>query len=245
MSAPTKTTTLVTIIENGLTHLVRQHVNVEPTVACLVLNGGCFVNGDETWNAAQCEVLSTDLKMITMTVNFPNTNLTEALQALQKAVETLRKVANQRGVMRLGVIGASSGGYLALRLAQMDNLGVEFVVALCPVVNPMARYEYFSDECCTMECEKRDIMLEKQLTYFESETVMTAAGDALLPRPITKVLCVFADHDENIPTFIAKTFEYQMYDHDNVTVQWLIGTHDLSHKPDSNVNATLQAFIHC
>jgi acetyl esterase/lipase len=102
--------------------------STEARYVALFLHGGCFQDGDETWNSEQCKGLAEATQGILVTLNFSQANRAVLMEDCRAALAELRK---QYPTLPLGIYGGSSGGYYALELA-WEEIGLGFCVALCP-----------------------------------------------------------------------------------------------------------------
>lgn len=242
-------------------HLVQHRVRclsyepgVQPKtrIVALVLHGGCFSQGDETWQAEQCKSWCEKQQWTCVTADFRQTCLIETFQDLHHLVQFVRgefvlaHESPDSAPARLGVIGCSSGGYFALRCAQMTSLHLDFVVALCPVVDPHARYLYLSHPECPLLVERRKQMQTQQGQYFQGSLDKMKQAAQLLMRKSSyrcRTLCIFGESDTNVPLNLIQTF-CQMAEHEPlVDVALLPGTHELCSRVSAEVTEKMSAFV--
>jgi acetyl esterase/lipase len=213
--------------------------NSNTKVGILIIHGGCFQRGSEQSNAAQAQDLTDRFGFATLTMDFRQTNYAETMEDLNSAIDFLK----QRYKFT-GVIGCSSGGYFALRLAQ-ENKELDFVIALCPVADPFARYEYLQDgNHCKLGSKKRMKMQKEQLEYFESEENMKLASEIVQKNKCAvPTLCLFGLNDQNVPTFILNAIIKSKCKDKHFHFAWLSGTHDICLKPRKDVREAVNEFI--
>src|SRR3990167_8246820 len=80
--------------------------------AALLIHGGCFTEGDETWNSDQALAISDKCNVDVFTVDFSRKSFTESKEDIKKFYMWLRETYKER----VCLIGCSSGGFLVLNL---------------------------------------------------------------------------------------------------------------------------------
>jgi acetyl esterase len=139
-----------------------------PLPALVDVHGGAWTRGDQTTDALPCRALAA-CGLVVASLGFrqgPDHKHPAASADVAAGVRYVRAHARQLGVdpSRIGVVGSSSGGHLALLLAIRPGApehtgtpivlpdgalgatagddGVAWVLALYPVADPLARYRY-------------------------------------------------------------------------------------------------------
>jgi acetyl esterase len=132
----------------------------------------------------------------------------------------------------IGLVGSSSGGHLALHAGLLPNVpgpstvvnregadqesaDVDFVVALTPVSNPIARYQYvLARERDGADSWGPNFTPDRLATghrsYFGSQTAMAEASiqriiSAWEQQSLPRIFIVQAEHDLNVPQFMSET----------------------------------------
>jgi acetyl esterase/lipase len=117
----------------------------EVNVAVILIHGGCFHQGDETWNKEQAIHWVEHFDMIVLTMDFRQSNQTETMEDLNCGIVALKNYLIEMNIA-VGVIGCSSGGYFSYRLSrQFCESKIDFAIAICPVVFPSERYEILKE----------------------------------------------------------------------------------------------------
>lgn len=113
----------------------------------------------------------------------------------------------------LGLVGSSSGGHLALATA-LDNAAVDFVVALWPVSDPLARYQYatarLNEEAGEFVNFAPDRLKAGHEAYFTNTGQMQ---EAAIQRRLTQgdykhlppLFIVQPELDQNVPVMMSQT----------------------------------------
>ena len=196
-----------------------------PRYVALFLHGGCFQDGDETWNAEQCKELSEGTQGVLLTLNFRQSSPSELLADCRVGLKYLRETYPS---FPLGVYGGSSGGYYALELSTTEST-LSFCVAICPVARPLARFDYLTDTPL-LKLEVREAMARKQLRHFGD---LSRMRPALLSVSVPTLVIAGAD-DLNVPLV-----QLHMY---NPKVVEGAG-HVLAYKPSPIVVRLVQEFL--
>ena len=132
----------------------------------LGIHGGCFHEGDETWNCEQFQALA-QRGFCMVACNFRQTYLFETLYDLCQAWNWLLELeVVLKNDPPLGVLGNSSGGFFALLLSRYLAT-INFALLLTPVTQPYWRQlNLASDHPC------RDQILSRQMRYFQGPSEM-------------------------------------------------------------------------
>lgn len=192
--------------------------------ACLVIDvhGGAWSMGHRKSDRYLCRKLAT-AGIAVLSIDFrhgPDYQHPAACEDIVSAVRFVRTGGLNLSGMPIGLMGSSSGGHLALLSALLPasfvvgGESVEFVVALWPVSNPLARYQYIrarseeDPESWQNFYPRR--LAEGHRSYFGSEAVMEEAGiqrvlaagkHTALPR----TMIVQPELDQNVPVFMTQT----------------------------------------
>jgi len=203
---------------------IYQPKSAKPLPVLIDVHGGAWGSGDRTGDKLYCTDLAKS-GLLVVSIDFrqsPNFKHPSGSADVAAAVRYVRLNAKSLNAdpERIGLIGSSSGGHLALleavrpdapqhkgtpilgpdgRYAAYDDIAanVDYVVAMWPVSDPAARYRY----------AKRaglDRLAELSLLYFPDEAAM---WDASVPRIVTSgeaktlppILVVQPGADSNIP----------------------------------------------
>jgi len=200
------------------------HGTTAARYVAIFLHGGCFQDGDETWNGEQCSSIAAATQGILLTLNFRQASRAETMEDCRTAIEYLRLAYPS---LPVGIYGGSSGGYYALEVGWAEP-GLAFCVALCPVANPRQRFEYLC-EIKVLSVAVRAEMAAKQLRHFQSVNAMTPAHLPLIP-----TLVVAGDQDRNVP--LTQLTPYQPH--------VIIGAgHELASKPNVSVTGAVTQFL--
>lgn len=182
-----------------------QGTPVEPLVALVDVHGGAWARLDRTVGAPHGRSL-TACGLVVVALDFrqgPAHQHPSASADVAAGVRYVRAHARHLGVdpLRIGLLGSSSGGQLALLVAvrpgvpehagtpivlpdgSLDNTpgddSVAFVMALYPVVDPLARYRYAlgrKDETPTPGGFNAAGLIAGHRGYFASEAAMADAS---------------------------------------------------------------------
>ena len=129
----------------------------------------------------------------------PNYKHPSASEDIEAAIEYTRINAESWGAdpERIGLIGSSSGGHLALLAGINTKQKIEYVLACWPISNPAYRYAY-------AQRENRSVLIEAHEGYFGSVENMQAASvqgilDAGKWTQLPPVLIIQSGEDRNAP----------------------------------------------
>lgn len=147
------------------------------TSSLIIIHGGCFVNGDETWNLDQAKALSVAWKTNTYTLNFSKLNLQETHCDIGQFFDWIHDKHKEAP----SLMGISSGGFLVLEF--MEWLDPKAVYLIAPVLSPKGREEFVKDER----------IIKHQQDYFQGKVPMRSKSSR------NHVNVLLSDTDENIP----------------------------------------------
>ena len=156
----------------------------------VTLHGGNFIGGDSSWDKEQTELLKS-MCYIVYQIDFPKTNLKECLESIRCQVKDIR---SKYSLLKVHVLGRSSGGYLAKIL--FDEGIFDKAIYIAPVFDPLKRAELVPE------------LGNKSLRFFENQHVpKTSVWDK------DRELLLLALNDENVPTdcFNEKQLECAIY----------------------------------
>lgn len=103
----------------------------------IALHGGCFVNGDASWDAEQNHWMSS-LGYDVHQMQFPTTSIVDFDKWMSGSPMT-EFLQQERKLGPVILLGRSSGGYLAKRFFEKHKAMIDKVFYLCPVLRPMLR----------------------------------------------------------------------------------------------------------
>jgi acetyl esterase/lipase len=209
----------------------------EPLGAVVDVHGGAWNRGDQLTDALHCRALAAS-GLIVLSLDFrqgPEHQHPRASADVAAGVRYLRAHAGTLGIdpRRIGLVGASSGGQLVLLLGvkpgSPEHVGtpavvpgggadagrgddsVAFVVALYPVVDPLARYRYVQgrENDGTGFDAKR--LIASHRAFFASEGDMAAASVTRIvssgeAKALPPVWLAHPDTDDNVPAEITNAF---------------------------------------
>ena len=192
--------------------------------AAVFLHGGIFSQNDKDSHSAVSEALVTECGVAVLTADFRDGSSTtfESGKTLSDLKALVRHMKSKYPKVPFGVIGSSSGGYLALQLCNALESGeVQFCIPLAPVADPHARAVYLKD-CIEgptpmtntyhvrHTAQKAQYMLDHQLKYFESFRQMSKAADQV-SQNLHKIptLLVLGAVDKNIPSQVTQTVQQE------------------------------------
>jgi len=212
----------------------------EALAAVVEVHGGAWARLDRTIGAAHGRALA-ECGLVVVAVDFrqaPSHRHPAASADVAAAVRWVRAHASRLGVdpRRVGLVGASSGGQLALLVAlepgAPEHAGtpivrpdgsldaapgddsVAFVVALYPVADPLARFRYArsrQDEPPPPSGFNAKGLVASSLAYFGDEAAMEAASVTRVvatgeARALPPVLVVQPELDDNVAAAITEAF---------------------------------------
>lgn len=182
--------------------------------AILLLHGGTFVNGDETYNSSQSKYISDKLDINVYTLGFSTEGLSESKRDIIIFYNNLSEIYEN-----ISIIGTSSGGYLALECYNdlCKKKKPLNICLLCPPLDPDAR------------CLNNDKIFKMQRKYFKG------------PSPKAKiirdfVIFVFADNDDNVPLHTVKDYAMK---YPRKCVHIINGTHEFSYNVKNELDEIL------
>ena len=207
----------------------------------LSVHGGCFQDGDETWNKDQSESLAQE-GILVMQLNFRQTSIKQTLSDLTSGYAFLKnkynnlKYFNNYANSPFGIIGCSSGGYHAIKLTIMSQMKFDFCILLCPVSNPYKRYEYLSNS----DHENKHTMMMKQMKFFKTERLMKL-GSSYIKNFIanTPTFVIIGDKDTNVPICVN---EY-LLSRPKMHYMILDGGHELCYKYNKKVTDSIIFYL--
>ncbi|XOV87239.1 MAG: alpha/beta hydrolase [Pseudomonadota bacterium] len=187
------------------------------------VHGGAWSSGhrksgkhyDTALAAAGFDVLAIDFRQ------GPDFKHPAAIEDIRAAVRWTRQQF-EPGNRPLGLVGSSSGGHLALCAALDPDGGepaettaaVDFVIALWPVSNPIARYQYATSRLAETEAQIKgftpDRLVSGHDAYFVDQQQMSDAAvqNILLGKKHTHlppVMIVQPELDQNVPVMMSQT----------------------------------------
>ena len=188
------------------------------------VHGGAFSSGNRFAGQRYCRRLAR-AGFSVLSIEFrhgPDHKHPAALEDIARAVRFCRDGGLGFAPGRVGLIGSSSGGHLVVLTAlepteQGADIDCEadFVVALWPVSNPAARYQYL----LSRQLETAEMLdgwdpfrlAEGHRGYFVSQMQMLTASlqDVLVRgtfRRLPPLLIVQPELDRNVPVFMSQTF---------------------------------------
>ena len=211
-----------------------------PLGALVYVHGGAWARLDRTTDAILCRALAAS-GLVIVAVDFrqaPEHRYPTALADVAAGLRYARRHAGRLGVdpARLGLLGSSSGGHLALLHAlrphapehagtpivapdgsagpAAGDAAAAFVVALYPVADPLARYRYAlsrqDEPPPTSGFDARRLIASHQ-AFFGSEEAMAAASVTRLlaagqATALPPAWVAQPDLDDNVPAAITEAF---------------------------------------
>jgi acetyl esterase/lipase len=211
-----------------------------PSMAFIDVHGGAWARGDRTAGAQHGRALAA-CGPVVVAVDFrqaPDHQHPAASADVSAAVRWVRAHARRLGVepTRVGIIGSSSGGHLALLVAVKpgapEHVGtpivlpdgsldatpgddaVALVLALYPVADPLARYRYVlgrKDEPVESGGFDANRLIASHHGYFVDEARMAEASvtrivSAGQARALPPVWMAQPELDDNVPAAITEAF---------------------------------------
>jgi acetyl esterase len=165
-----------------------------PLAALVDVHGGAWSRGDRTTGALHCRALAAS-GLVVVSLDFrqgPEHKHPAASADVAAGVRYTRAHAGRLGIdpRRIGILGSSSGGQLALLQAVTPGYagtpivlpdgslgagpaddGVAFVLALYPVADPLARYRY-----ALSRKDELQRLIDAHHGYFADEAAMAEAS---------------------------------------------------------------------
>lgn len=208
-----------------------------PLAALVDVHGGAWSRGDRTTNAALGRGLAA-AGLVVVSLDFrqgPDHKHPAAAQDVAAGVRWVRSNATTLGVdaARIGIVGSSSGGQLALLVAvgpeapehagtpvlmTDGTLGpagggdaVAFAIALYPVADPHARYLYAVSRKNDPTFDGAARLAASSLGYFTDEAAMAAASvtgvvSSGRARALPPLWLAQPEMDDNVPASITDAF---------------------------------------
>eukprot|EP00929_Paragymnodinium_shiwhaense_P018723 TRINITY_DN12996_c0_g1_i1.p1 TRINITY_DN12996_c0_g1~~TRINITY_DN12996_c0_g1_i1.p1 ORF type:complete len:295 (+),score=55.99 TRINITY_DN12996_c0_g1_i1:37-921(+) len=196
----------------------------EAWASVVYAHGGCFYDGDRDSQMPIQEMLAS-MGLNVVSTSFRQGGAHPHPAALRDLLDVAQHTRTQLWPrLPLGVVGSSSGGYLALAMARESaakhvagdpGAGLElpssfaFCVALCPVAHPGKRLQYLKScingtaaedgYLVSHNAELATSMRDKQTAYWKTEEAMNAAGKELLRPGLVPTFMVLGGQDKNIP----------------------------------------------
>jgi acetyl esterase/lipase len=188
-----------------------------PLGALIDVHGGAWSRGDHTTGARHCRALAAS-GLVVVSLDFrqgPRHKHPAASEDVAAGVRHVRAQAGSLGVdpRRLGLLGSSSGGQLAL-LQAVSPAGaddaVAFVLALYPVADPLARYRYAvsrKDEPPAPSGFQAQRLIDAHHGYFADEAAMADASVTRVlgegrARALPPAWVAQPELDDNVPAAI-------------------------------------------
>jgi acetyl esterase len=211
-----------------------------PLAALVDVHGGAWSRGDRTTGALHCRALAAS-GLVVVSLDFrqgPDHKHPAASADVAAGVRYVRAHAGRLGVdpRRIGLVGSSSGGQLALLQAvkpgAVEHAGspivlpdgstgaasgedaVAFVLALYPVADPLARYRYVlsrKDEPPQPSGFQAKRLIDAHHGYFADEAAMAQASVTRVvaageARALPPAWVAQPDLDDNVPAAVTEAF---------------------------------------
>jgi acetyl esterase len=188
--------------------------------ALIDVHGGAWNRNDRTSGALHCRALAA-CGLVVASLDFrqgPQHQHPAASEDIATGVRWLRAQARELGAdtRRLGIVGSSSGGQLALlhALTSMDDLAVAYAIALFPVADPLARYRYVlgrEHEPVPESGFDAKRLIASHRAYFKDEAAMAEASVTKLvaerrTRALPPVFVAQPELDDNVSAEITEAF---------------------------------------
>jgi len=184
----------------------------------IFMHGGMFAKGDVNSHATISKAL-VDLGLVVITATFRCGS--EAPHRTNKTMEDLfsvvKYIQSTYNNVPFGLVGSSSGGFFALQYAfQYFQNDISFVIPICPVSHPYQRAQYLRN-CITKQVsdyhvyhtpEKAKVILDHQLSYFETDKVMQVSSEVFKTNvhQIPTLLIIGSD-DKNVPHQVTQNIQ--------------------------------------
>lgn len=193
---------------------------------CVGLHGGCFQDGDHTYNDEQLA----DYAKVGLSTLHINYSLADPESAINDTVCAINHLREKYKDIPVGVLGSSSGGYTALRVYN-DGLA-DFCIGLCPVSSPLKWYNYLESK------EKKDPlfaeMKSKLLKHFISlENIQALPELDLKPDNLQVIL---GSSDDIVPFTVNDDLSY-------TSMYIAHSDHNLCWQPDKQTTTIVKNFI--
>jgi acetyl esterase len=208
-----------------------------PLGALVDVHGGAWSRGDRMVGVQHGRGLAA-AGLVVVSLDFrqgPDHKHPAAAQDISAGVRWVRMNAATLGVdpARIGIVGSSSGGQLALLVAVRPGApdhagtailradgslgagagddGVAFAIALYPVADPHARYRYARSRINDATFEGAARLAASSLGYFTDEAAMAAASVTGVvasggARAVPPVWLAHPEMDDNVPASITDAF---------------------------------------
>ena len=190
--------------------------------AVVDIHGGAWTSGDRTMNVAIARHLAAN-RIAVLALDFrmpPAAAYPEVLTDVADGIRWLKTHAAEAGThaSRIGLLGTSSGGHLALLAALrpddpryrgtieagQPDIHVPFVVACWPVSDPLARYQMVRQRANTRLTEAHHAFWSGEEAMAEgSPFAIVTRGDA---QALPPVLIVQGTHDDNLTPDMQQRF---------------------------------------
>jgi acetyl esterase/lipase len=199
--------------------------SADSTIAALLIHGGCFTEGDETWNSDQARAISSKCNIDIFTIDFSKQSFIKSKKDIFAFF--MKLYAEYKGCV--GLIGCSSGGFLVLSLLGEINHPL-FVTLICPVMDPEKR----EDLLLKMNSKQAAKIHKQQLQYFKKRPYPTAKTSEMAFDIIA------AKEDDNVPLSL---IESETTRFPNATLHIIEGTHAVSYKPNDTVTDMIRQSV--
>ena len=194
--------------------------NPSSSTLLLDIHGGAWSSGDKHAGRHYCDAIAASGTPV-VAIDFrqgPDFQHPAAVEDIQLAVSHLR-AEPPTPFSILGLSGSSSGGHLALSAAinpTSPEQTIDFVIALWPVSNPLARYQYLvsrlNEDPSTFKRFTPDRLKAGHEGYFGEPAQMAAAAiqnqlTAGHYRHLPPLLLVQPELDQNVPIMMSQTLQ--------------------------------------
>lgn len=221
---------IVYVERDGAPLLAELYQSTDPAIAgtglmLVDVHGGAFSSGNRYAGQYYCRALAR-AGIAVLSIEFrhgPDWQHPAALEDIAAAVKFCREGRTGYVPTQVGLIGSSSGGHL-VTLAGIEptdqgaavDVDADLVIALWPVSNPAARYEYLHARQLESSAQLGDWdpfrLAEGHRGYFGSLAQMSAAAiqnvlTAGTFRKLPPLMIVQPALDENVPVFMSQTLQ--------------------------------------
>jgi len=180
--------------------IYRNH-NKQKQSAIIDIHGGAWSSYDRTADVLYDRYLaSSDITVIAIDFRQgPNYKHPSASEDIEQAIQYARVNADALGIQseRIGLIGSSSGGHLALLSGITAKQKLDYVIALWPVSDPAYRYEYAKRE------NMAHLVSGHQAYYMSIDDMKAASVQRILAAgewsQLPPLLVVQPGEDRNVP----------------------------------------------